>query len=102
MDALCRFCLLHFPFLPASSPSHNHVLRLPVMPNDSLRHDSGHEAGGEQQPAGNAFEQARNQLNERGERLQNLEHKFGDLSNSAQGFAASIKEYNERQANKKW
>ncbi|KAJ3052413.1 hypothetical protein HK097_006309 [Rhizophlyctis rosea] len=88
--------------LQPGNTSRNAEMDALFMPQDPSRHDSGHETGGEQPPAANAFEQARNQLNERGERLQNLEHKFGDLSNSAQGFAASIREYNERQANKKW
>ncbi|KAJ3033751.1 hypothetical protein HDV00_005846 [Rhizophlyctis rosea] len=69
-------------------------------PTSETRHDSGHEATGP--PSGNAFEMAKQQLNERGERLEQLEQKFGELGNSAQSFADKVREYNERQAQKKW
>ena len=41
-------------------------------------------------------------LNERGERLMNLENKFTNLNQGAEDFLKTIREYNEKQANKPW
>ena len=46
--------------------------------------------------------QAKEQLGERGDKLVQLEAKFGELSNATKSFADNIKEYNARQAKKKW
>ncbi|KAI3650166.1 hypothetical protein MP228_004978 [Amoeboaphelidium protococcarum] len=50
----------------------------------------------------NAFANAQNALNERGERLQNLESKFANLATSSEDFLARAREYNRQQAEKKW
>ncbi len=39
-------------------------------------------------------------MNERGEALQALETKFGDISSGTSDFLKKIKEYNEQQVNK--
>ncbi|KAJ3229452.1 hypothetical protein HDU81_005367 [Chytriomyces hyalinus] len=52
--------------------------------------------------ANDAFHEAKNKLNERGELLTNMERKFGDLSDSSGNFLKTIQEYNERQSKKKW
>ncbi|KAI8910772.1 hypothetical protein EDD86DRAFT_203566 [Gorgonomyces haynaldii] len=41
-------------------------------------------------------------LNERGERLEELEVKFSKLSDSTRGFLDQIKQYNEKESKKKW
>ncbi|KAJ3107838.1 hypothetical protein HDU97_003186 [Phlyctochytrium planicorne] len=46
--------------------------------------------------------EAREKLNERGERLQDLEGKFASLADSSKTMVDMIKEYNERQEKKKW
>ncbi|TPX71548.1 hypothetical protein SpCBS45565_g01021 [Spizellomyces sp. 'palustris'] len=51
---------------------------------------------------GSAFGHAKRALDERGEKLGQLEHKFGDLADSSKNFLDTIKDYNERQAQKKW
>ncbi|KAI9197353.1 uncharacterized protein BJ171DRAFT_222987 [Polychytrium aggregatum] len=49
-----------------------------------------------------AFSEAQLKLNERGEKLEQLEQKFGELSNASKSFADTVREYNEKQAKKKW
>ncbi|KAJ3388046.1 hypothetical protein HDU92_001654 [Lobulomyces angularis] len=50
----------------------------------------------------NLVNQNKQKLEERGERLQDLGKKTGDLSANARKFTDTIKAYNENQKNKKW
>ncbi|TPX57597.1 hypothetical protein PhCBS80983_g03729 [Powellomyces hirtus] len=52
--------------------------------------------------SGSPFGQAKQALDERGEKLGQLENKFSDLADSSKSFLDTIKEYNERQEKKKW
>ncbi|KAL0074591.1 hypothetical protein J3Q64DRAFT_1853622 [Phycomyces blakesleeanus] len=48
------------------------------------------------------FEELGDQMNERGDRLNQLDKKFQDMSDASGDFLKAIQEYNERQAKKKW
>ncbi|OZJ06161.1 hypothetical protein BZG36_01049 [Bifiguratus adelaidae] len=48
------------------------------------------------------FSELRQVMNERGERLGQLNDKFGAMSDASHNFLSSIREYNARQAAKKW
>ncbi|KAJ3143203.1 hypothetical protein HK100_000002 [Physocladia obscura] len=48
------------------------------------------------------FQETKNKLNERGERLANLENSFAELSQGSADFLKTIKDFNTRQAQKKW
>ncbi|KAJ3416325.1 hypothetical protein HDV05_002265 [Chytridiales sp. JEL 0842] len=50
---------------------------------------------------GDVFGDTRNKLDERGERLQNLETKFGDLAERSAGFLSAVQAYNKKQEAKK-
>lgn len=51
---------------------------------------------------GGVFSQLGDKMNERGERLNELDKKFEDLNAASGDFLKAIKDYNERQARKKW
>ncbi|KAJ3270706.1 hypothetical protein HK104_004868 [Borealophlyctis nickersoniae] len=78
-----------------------------AVADDSSEHgrrsiSGGGGGGGGGGDPSNPFEKTKQQLQERTDRLENLDRKFGDLDNAAQQFADKIREYNERQAQKKW
>jgi hypothetical protein len=50
----------------------------------------------------NAFLDARNNLAERGEKLQRLDDKFANLADQSKDFLETIREYNKKQQEKKW
>jgi len=51
---------------------------------------------------GNVFQELGNKVNERGERLNELDQKFKEVNQASSDFLKAIKDYNERQAQKKW
>lgn len=51
---------------------------------------------------GGVFAQLGDKMNERGERLNQLDKKFEDMNAASGDFLKAVKEYNERQARKKW
>lgn len=51
---------------------------------------------------GNVFQELGNKVNERGERLNELDQKFKEVNQASGDFLKAIKDYNERQAQKKW
>ncbi|RUS12708.1 hypothetical protein BC938DRAFT_478539 [Jimgerdemannia flammicorona] len=73
-------------------------------------HGGGHHGGGEASGSGaedgkqfgGAFDELKQKMNERGERLNELDAKFADMNAASGDFLKSIREYNERQAQKKW
>nr|KAJ3422122.1 hypothetical protein HK105_001070 [Polyrhizophydium stewartii] len=73
-----------------------------LRPNASGRNPAHDSLCDQLRESANLAQQAREKLNERGERLQQLETKFGDLAGSSKTFVDTIREYNERQANKAW
>ncbi|KAI9016352.1 hypothetical protein CLU79DRAFT_706878, partial [Phycomyces nitens] len=48
------------------------------------------------------FEELGDKMDERGDRLNQLDQKFQDMSDASGDFLKAIQEYNERQAKKKW
>ncbi|CAO3690059.1 unnamed protein product [Rhizopus stolonifer] len=52
-------------------------------------------------PSG-VFAELGNKMNERGERLNELNQKFSDMNAASGDFLKAVKDYNERQARKKW
>ncbi|KAJ3189284.1 hypothetical protein HDU85_002912 [Gaertneriomyces sp. JEL0708] len=48
------------------------------------------------------FGHAKEALAERGERLNMLQERFGELEDSSHSFLSTVREYNKRQAQKKW
>jgi flagellar biosynthesis/type III secretory pathway chaperone len=54
------------------------------------------------QTQGNVFHELGNKVNERGERLNELDQKFKEVNQASGDFLKAIKDYNERQAQKKW
>ncbi|KAG2171434.1 hypothetical protein INT43_009095 [Umbelopsis isabellina] len=54
------------------------------------------------QSQGNVFQELGNKVNERGERLNELDQKFKEVNQASGDFLKAIKDYNERQAQKKW
>lgn len=59
------------------------------------------EASGSTGPGG-VFSQLGDKMNERGERLNQLDQKFQDMNAASGDFLKAVKEYNDRQARKKW
>jgi len=51
---------------------------------------------------GGVFSQLGDKMNERGEKLNQLDQKFQDMNAASGDFLKAVKEYNERQARKKW
>lgn len=52
-------------------------------------------------PSG-VFAELGDKMNERGERLNELNQKFEEMNAASGNFLKAVKEYNERQARKKW
>lgn len=52
-------------------------------------------------PSG-VFAELGDKVNERGERLNELNQKFADMNAASGDFLKAVKDYNERQARKKW
>ncbi|KAJ3273514.1 hypothetical protein HDV01_004434 [Terramyces sp. JEL0728] len=50
----------------------------------------------------NEFSELGNKLNERGEKLEEIQEKSSRLADSSRTFVDTIKEYNKKQADKKW
>lgn len=48
------------------------------------------------------FKELGDKMNERGERLNDLGKKFSDMNDASGDFLKAVKDYNERQAQKKW
>lgn len=61
-------------------------------------HDSGSSSSG----PGGVFSQLGDKMNERGERLNQLDQKFQEMNAASGDFLKAVKDYNERQARKKW
>lgn len=51
---------------------------------------------------GGVFQELSQKMNERGEKLDQLQNKFEDMSAQSGDFLKAVREYNERQARKKW
>jgi hypothetical protein len=51
---------------------------------------------------GGVFSELGDKMNERGDRINELDKKFEDLNAASGDFLKAIKDYNERQARKKW
>lgn len=51
---------------------------------------------------GGVFSQLGQQMNERGERLNELDKKFEDMNAASGDFLKAVKEFNDRQTRKKW
>lgn len=51
---------------------------------------------------GGVFAQLGDKMNERGDRINQLDKKFEDLNAASGDFLKAVKDYNERQARKKW
>ncbi|RUS18902.1 hypothetical protein BC937DRAFT_88196 [Endogone sp. FLAS-F59071] len=63
----------------------------------------GEGAGGaEGSNLGGAFNELKMKMNERGEKLNELDAKFQEMNAASGDFLKSVREYNERQAQKKW
>ncbi|KAG0179647.1 hypothetical protein DFQ28_002521 [Apophysomyces sp. BC1034] len=56
----------------------------------------------QQQQRSGVFKELSDKMNERGERLNQLDQKFEDMNAASSDFLRSVREYNERQARKKW
>ncbi|KAJ3381152.1 hypothetical protein HDU84_005302 [Entophlyctis sp. JEL0112] len=77
----------------------------PLLPSQaSLSSSSGNREPPSPQGLSPAvgIQEARNKLNERGEKLANLGKKMADASQQSADFLRTVQEYNERQARKKW
>ncbi|KAI9309704.1 hypothetical protein BJ944DRAFT_153856 [Cunninghamella echinulata] len=48
------------------------------------------------------FKELSDKMNERGEKLEEMQQKFAEMSDTSNDFLRSVREYNERQAQKKW
>ncbi|KAI8388397.1 uncharacterized protein BYT42DRAFT_491657 [Radiomyces spectabilis] len=57
---------------------------------------------GEPSGSTNVFKELANKMNERGDKLNQLEHKFQDMNQASGDFLKAVRDYNERQARKKW
>jgi hypothetical protein len=60
------------------------------------------EPSGSSKGPGGVFSELGDKMNERGERLNELNQKFEDMNAASGDFLKSVKEYNDRQARKKW
>lgn len=56
----------------------------------------------EPSPSKGVFAELGDKVNERGEKLDQLDKKFEDMSAASGDFLKAVKEYNERQERKKW
>ncbi|KAF7732745.1 hypothetical protein EC973_000016 [Apophysomyces ossiformis] len=63
---------------------------------------SGNEAAKPQPQRSGVFKELSDKMNERGERLNELDQKFQDMNVASSDFLRAVREYNERQARKKW
>ncbi|KAJ3022219.1 hypothetical protein HKX48_006741 [Thoreauomyces humboldtii] len=66
------------------------------LPGD-IPSSSSSGSGPMQQQSTSQFGRNKEALNERGEKLSQLESKFGDLADSSKGFLSAIQEYNDKQ-----
>ncbi|KAJ3328666.1 hypothetical protein HDU76_009533, partial [Blyttiomyces sp. JEL0837] len=83
----------HAPEIPSNAASSSTSITRPTGSSSTM---------GSTSAGGNAIAEAKNKLNERGEKLSNLEQKFGQLENQSSDFLKTIQETNEKQAKKKW
>ncbi|KAI8147140.1 hypothetical protein BJV82DRAFT_508679 [Fennellomyces sp. T-0311] len=63
---------------------------------------SGSKAHKESSAIPGVFQELGMKMNERGERLNELETKFEDMNQASGDFLKAVRDYNERQARKKW
>ncbi|KAI9278296.1 hypothetical protein BDA99DRAFT_428845 [Phascolomyces articulosus] len=86
---------------------------LTVTEFDKITAQSSSSAGGsggsntakaqeESSGVGGVFKELGMKMNERGERLSELETKFEDMNQASGDFLKAVRDYNERQARKKW
>ncbi|KAI7847375.1 hypothetical protein BDC45DRAFT_491747 [Circinella umbellata] len=68
----------------------------------SNRSSTGNKVQEESSGVGGVFKELGVKMNERGERLNELETKFEDMNQASGDFLKAVRDYNERQANKKW
>lgn len=66
----------------------------------STTKSSGGSEGGSKMA--NVFHELGNKMNERGEKLDELQAKFADMNQASGDFLKAVREYNDRQAKKKW
>lgn len=59
-------------------------------------------SGSSSKGPGGVFNELGDKVNERGERLNELNQKFEDMNAASGDFLKAVKEYNDRQARKKW
>ncbi|KAH6591342.1 hypothetical protein BASA50_008786 [Batrachochytrium salamandrivorans] len=86
-----------------SSPSHGRSSRwddLFVLNHPQERNRSVNTAGTSR--SNNPMNQMTNKLDERGERLAQMETKSSELADASKKFVSTIRDYNERQAKKSW
>ena len=77
------------------------ILGAPAKANKaSEEHQASAEASGS--GLGGVFQELSQKMNERGEKLDQLQNKFEDMSAQSGDFLKAVREYNERQARKKW
>ncbi|KAI7867633.1 hypothetical protein BDF14DRAFT_1800222 [Spinellus fusiger] len=67
----------------------------------SVQSNSKEKSKEKPKPKG-VFEELGDKMNERGERLNQLDQKFQDMSDASGDFLKAVREYNERQSKKKW
>ncbi|KAI9273990.1 hypothetical protein EDC94DRAFT_115820 [Helicostylum pulchrum] len=56
----------------------------------------------EPSPSKGVFSELGDKVNERGEKLDQLDKKFSDMNAASGDFLKAVKDYNERQERKKW
>jgi vacuolar-type H+-ATPase subunit I/STV1 len=66
------------------------------------KHNNESSGGNSSKGPGGVFSELGDKMNERGERLNQLDKKFEDMNTASGDFLKAVKEYNERQARKKW
>lgn len=60
------------------------------------------ESSSDNKGPGGVFSQLGQQMNERGERLNELDKKFEDMNTASGDFLKAVKELNDKQTRKKW
>lgn len=88
-------------FLPFPSPSFSLVGGANRPPPPTANRGEG-AGGAEGSNLGGAFNELKMKMNERGEKLNELDAKFQEMNAASSDFLKSVREYNERQAQKKW
>ena len=80
--------------VPEEDPN---VVRQQKIDAYKAKHQEGSSSG-----PGGVFSQLGEKMNERGDKINQLDQKFQDMNAASGDFLKAVKEYNARQERKKW